>query len=460
MPCSTIHSSGLPMSAPARMRVGFLSGAALYAIGQGCTLLFQWLLLRQFGMQGYGNIGLAHLGLVTVLFLADLGYASLFLREDPASAGWAMRWRLALGHRLAATLVLDMAWVAGAWWQWRGQGEGFAYLLAVLPATLLGLVGYSAPLLAQGRRLAGFGVQQMAMPLAIVAWLALRGQPGWGGGMGAGMAVSLGYLVQAIANMAVFRAPPRLLWPAMNGGKDMLNIALRLSALGIAGTLHDRLTPFLLASVAPAFLPAYLFLGYLLNGASGVFNQFNRLLLAEAHNDPEARWTRALVSLVLGFSALGAQLVLLTAAVWGTPAQQDWLPWVMPVLAAGAIVLFSGVLSAQLIGRHRETALLRILVCGLACSALLQLAAAGWSAPLMLLWGRLLCVLGIAVACLRLCGLRLRVGGHAALLSILLAAALWWGPGGWLLAAALLVPMGWSAWRHRSLLRPAPEATP
>ncbi|ADX45019.1 hypothetical protein Acav_1097 [Paracidovorax avenae ATCC 19860] len=446
------------MNGSARMRAGFLAGAALYALGQGCTLLFQWLLLRQFGMHGYGVVGLAHLGLLTVLFLADLGYASLFLREDPASAGWAVRWRQALWHRLLATLVLDLAWVAGAWWQWHGQGAGFAYLLAVLPATLLGLVGYSAPLLAQGRRLAGFCVQQVAMPVAIVAWLALRDQPGWEGGMGAGMAVSLGYLVQAIANMAVFGAQPGLLRPALNGGGPMLGAALRLSALGITGTLHDRLTPFLLASVAPAFLPVYLFLGYLVNGASGVFNQFNRLLLADARNDPAARWTRALVSLVLGLSALGAQLLLLAVAAWGTPAQQVWLPWAMPVLAAGAVVLFSGVLSAQLIGRHRESALLRILVCGLVCSALLQLAAAAWPAPLMLLWGRLLCVLGIAVACLRLCGLRLRAGGHAALLSMLLAAAPWLGTAGWLLAAALLVPAAWGAWRHRSLLRPAAEA--
>ncbi|AVS76281.1 hypothetical protein [Paracidovorax cattleyae] len=442
------------------MRAGFLSGAVLYALGQGCTLLFQWLLLRQFGMQGYGEVGLAHLGLLTVLFLADLGYASLFLREDPASADWVVRWRRALWHRLLATLALDLAWVAGAWWQSGGQGEGFAYLLAALPATLLGLVGYSAPLLAQGRRLAGFGVQQVAMPAAIAAWLALRGMPGWEGGMGAGVAVSLGYLVQAVANVAVFGGPPRLLLPEAAGGGHMLGTGLRLSALGIAGTLHDRLTPFLLASAAPAFLPRYLFLGYLIGGASGVFNQFNRLLLAEAHNDPGARWTRSLVSLVLALSALGAQAVLAAAEAWGTAAQQAWLPWVMPVLATGAIVLSGGVLSAQLIGRHRESALLRVLVCGFSCSALLQLAAAAWHAPLPLLWSRLLCILGIAVASLQLCGLRLRPGGHAALWSLLLAAALWLGAGGWVLAAVLLVPVAWSAWRHRSLLYPAQETRP
>ncbi|KAF1705797.1 hypothetical protein CSC70_13895, partial [Pseudoxanthomonas kalamensis DSM 18571] len=112
------------MIAAQRMRAGFVAGAVLYALGQGCALLFQWLLLRRFGLQGYGDVGLAHLGLVTVLFLADLGCASLFLREDPAAPGWNARWRQALWHRLLATVVLDLLWIAGVWWSGRGQGEG------------------------------------------------------------------------------------------------------------------------------------------------------------------------------------------------------------------------------------------------------------------------------------------------------------------------------------------------
>ncbi len=441
------------MSASARMRAGFLSGAVSYMAGQGCTLLFQWLLLRHFGTQGYADVGLAHLGLLTVLFLADLGYASLFLREDPASEGWVLRWRQALCHRLAATLVLDLAWVAGAWWTSRGQGEGFAYLLSVLPATLLGLVGYSAPLLAQGRRLAGFGVQQVAVPAATLAWLALRGAPGWEGGMGAGIAVSLGYLVQATVNVAVSGAPLRLLLPAVGGGR-MLGSALRLSALGIAGTLHDRLTPFLLASAAPAFVPAYLLLGYLLNGAGGVFNQFNRLLLAEAHTDTGVRWACGLMSLLLGLSAPAALLLWPAAARWGNAEQREWLPWVMPVLVAGAIVLFSSVLSALLIGRRREQALLRVFVWCLAASTLLQVAAAAASAPVPLLWGRLVGVLGIMAASLWLCGLRPNAGGWAALLALLLAGVPWAGSGGVAPAALLLLlPAAWAAWRCHGLLR-------
>lgn len=435
------------MAIAGRMRAGFLSGALLFALGQGCALVWQWLLLRHFGAQDYGEVGMAHLGLLTVLALADLGYASLFLREDPAAAHWQRRWQQALFQRLLATLAMDLALVAGAWWQWRGQGAGFAYLLAALPATLFGLVGYSAPLLSQGRRLQGFAVQQIALPVAILAWLVLRWRTGWAGGVEVGVALSLGYLVQMLANVAVFDMRLGLLRPRP-GGRRLLGTALRLWLIGLVGTLHDRLTPVLLVAVAPAFVPVYLFLGYLLNGASGIFNQFNRLLLAEVRNDAGERWARVLVSLVLGLSALGAPLLWLGAAGWASAGQRAWLPWAAPVLATGALVLASSVLSSLLIGRHRERQLLIVLVLGTLGSAALQGAAAALSSPLWLLWGRLLGIVAMAAASLRLCRMSLNLGGHAALLSILLSASPW--PA---LGAVLLLPVAWVAWRQRSLLR-------
>lgn len=434
------------MAVAGRVRSGIVFGALLYALGQGCALLWQWLMLRHFGSQGYGEVGLAHLGLLTVLMLADLGYASFFLREDPAAPDWALRWRQALSHRLLATLAMDLALVAGAWWQWGGQGAGFEYLLAALPATWFGLVGYSAPLLAQGHRLQGFAAQQLALAIAMAAWLVLRERAGWAGGAGAGLALSLGYLGQMLVNIAMFGMRWRLLCP-QRGGWRMLGPALRMWLMGLVGTLYDRLTPLLLVAVAPAFMPVYLFLGYLLNGASGLFNQLNRLLLAEARSEAGERWARVLVSLVLGLSALGAQLLWLAAVFWASAEQRAWLPWAAPVVAAGMVVLASSVLSVLLIGRYREAALLKVLVLGMLGGAVLQVLAAALSSPLWLLWGRLLCLVAMAAASLRLCRMSLNLGGYAALLSILLAASPWPGAAG-----LLLLPVAWFAWRQRSLL--------
>lgn len=435
------------MTAAGRVRSGMVIGALLYALGQGCALLWQWLMLRHFGSQGYGEVGLVHLGLLTVLMLADLGYASFFLREDPAAPDWSQRWQQALSHRLLATLAMDLALVAGAWWQWGGQGAGFEYLVAALPATLFGLAGYSAPLLAQGRRLQGFAAQQLALAIAIAAWLLLRERAEWAGAAGAGLALSLGYLGQMLVNIALFGMRWRLLCP-QRGGWHMLGPALRMWLMGLVGTLYDRLTPLLLVSVAPAFMSVYLFLGYLLNGASGLFNQLNRLLLAEARRQAGEHWARVLVSLVLGLSALGAPLLWLGLQGWASAGQRAWLPWAAPVVATGVLVLASSVLSSLLIGRHRERELLSVLVLGMLGSAALQMAAAALSSPLWLLWGRLLGIVAIVAASLRLCRMSLNLGGHAALLSIVLSASPW--PA---LGAVLLVPVAWVAWRQRSLLR-------
>lgn len=69
------------------------------------------------------------------------------------------------------------------------------------------------------------------------------------------------------------------------------------------------------------------------------------------------------------------------------------------------------------------------------------------------MWARLLCLLAIAAASLRLCGIRLNPGGHAAVASALLASAPWLGTGAWMVSAALLPPAAWFAWRQRGLLR-------
>lgn len=439
------------MAAP-RMQAGFVAGAALYALGQGCALLFQWLLLQRFGLQGYGEVGLAHLGLVTVLFLADLGYASLFLREDPTAAAWERDWRLALRHRLIATLVLDALLVGVTWWQTGSHSESFRYLLAALPATLFGLINYSAPLLAQGRRIPGFLVQQIAMPMAILSWLTMPQQSDGAGSWRAGAVVSGGFLVQAIVNLATFGGPPRLLCPQPGKGDSrLLGSALRLSLMSLVGILHDRLTPLLLASVAPAFLPVYLFLSYLMSGASGIFSQFNRLLLAEAHSDLGKRWALGLMSLVLGVSALGAQILPLASEHWASAIQRAWLPWITPVLASTTVTLLSGILSTLLIGWHREHVLLRVLLWGLSCSAVAQLAAAASPTPQAILWARLLCLMAVAAVSLHLCGMRLNRGGHAALASAALASFTWLGQFGCVLAAGLLLPVAGEALRSRSL---------
>ena len=66
----------------------FVLAAVTFAIGQLANLAFQIVLLKTLGATTYAVVGLAHLLLLTLIFLADLGYASLFLREDRNASHW------------------------------------------------------------------------------------------------------------------------------------------------------------------------------------------------------------------------------------------------------------------------------------------------------------------------------------------------------------------------------------
>jgi hypothetical protein len=401
-------------------RVG--AAAAVYAVGQLANLLFQGLLMQHLGAALYAEVGLAHLLFLSVLFVADLGYASLFLRERPDAPGWLRRWRQALGHRLLASVLL-YALVLLGWRLHYGPGSaGLDYLWAAAPAAVFALGNCAAPFMARGERLRGVAMQQIAWPVALLAGVVvaagLPGQPA----LAAGLAVSLGYLAQALVNLYCFRRPAALLPTFGRGEPALLRSALHIAAMGIAGTLHERLTPFLLAPLVPTLMPAYLLLGHLLSGLSGVFVQLNRLLTAEASAQASQAWASRLASLLLVGSA---GLLLLAAAgvlLRGVPAELAFWQLALPLLLGWSLSSASGLAAALLIGRGREPVLARAILAGLAVSAVLQLGGAALGSAEIMLWGRLCCLLGLAWLSLRLLGQRLNRTGIAVLLACLLLA--------------------------------------
>lgn len=162
-------------------------------------------------------------------------------------------WRLATSScsRFASTLALA-GWAA----VYGPTNEGLAYLAATVPAGLVSLANLSPGIMASGRRLPAFLVQQMPWPAALLIWWLVAGANG--AAWEAGLIVSAGFLAQALIGL-VFWPRPALLVPLFGAGGAMLGAAARLSVMGIAGALHDRLTPFLLARLAPDFLPCCCF---------------------------------------------------------------------------------------------------------------------------------------------------------------------------------------------------------
>lgn len=417
--------------------LSFASGAAIYATGQITNFSFQLLLLQQLGQSLYAEVGLAHLLILSTLFIADLGYSSLFLRESPDAPGWNARWRKALLHRLTLTLLLD-ALVLLSWLMTQGaHSDGFAYLLSALPATLLGLINYSAPLLAQGRRHTGFLLQQIAWPTALMACLILLLSDTPLSASMAGALVSLGFGAQAAVNLYTFGRPHLLLPSLDKRERNMLGSALRLSMIGIAGTLHERLTPFLIAQLAPSFTATYLLLSHALNGASGIFNQFNRLLLVEV-NGAGSRWAGYLSALLLAGLAIGLLLVLAAWTLWPETPLLQTLGLLTPLMLGWTFITIGGLASALAIGHGREHRLLQIMLFGLFASTLWQLMAFALESAHGVLWGRALVMLSITLVTLKLCHLELTSSGYLLLTYIFINTLIIYHPTAWQVHAILL----------------------
>ncbi|MDH0895928.1 MULTISPECIES: hypothetical protein [unclassified Pseudomonas] len=441
-----------PSSGPIAIRHSLLLAASTYGLGQIANFLFQLRLLDQLGPSTYGAVGLAHLLLITSIFLADLGYASLFLRERGGSSEWERTWRYALGHRLVATLLLLAAVMIG-WMQWSDDGASRQYLAGAAAACLFALFNYSSPMIVEGRRLGGLLVAQIAWPSALVIWCLLQYAPPLSTSAAAGISVSLGYLVQALVSVICSR---RLrLWLPL-AGKGQLGSAFHLSLLSVWGTLHDRLTPFLLAPLAPTFLPFFLILNHVLSGLSGVLAQFSRLLLPEAQERQGRRHILSAASLVCWGSTAVILGGLLLHGLELSNDQRQWLALSAIVLLAWGVSASSGFLSILLIGARQERPLSRLLGVGLALSALLQAGAAWIGDADYLLWARVLGLLAVLAGLLVLLKLRPSPWGMAALSLSVLACALGIWHWSMVIGLVLLLPTLAALWRRSSCYVEAP----
>ncbi len=392
-----------------RSDAGALTVCALtHVVGQCCNLLFQILLARRFGLAGYGDIGLAHLLFGLICFAGDLGYSSLFLREDPSQQGWSRLWRAALAHKLVATLALYGAALAGWLLTYGTHGTGLSYLVATLPAALFFVASLWPPLLAQGRRIAAFCVQQSAWPVALFLWAAFAGEAISAGEVG--MLVSIGFAVQLAASLAAWKRPGDLL-PTLVGGAPLLRAALSLSTIGLAGVAYDRVTPFLVSLLAPRFLPVFLLLGHGLNGLSGIASQINRLLLPRVVSEVGLRWSLGLTASVLVGTGLMLQVVLLLMRAMDGEVAGLQPELVMPTILAWAIATMGGVAATEMIGRRREGVLARIILIGIAVGAILQILATVTESAEGVVWVRAMCALGMTAVSLLSCGISPRFAG-------------------------------------------------
>lgn len=382
-------------------------GAAIYIAGQLFNLGFQLLLINFAGEVAYGHIGLAHLLLTLLIFNADLGYGVYFLRQTPDSTTWRTHWKLANGHRLAAIAILIPA--ALLFWSFRygTDDPGFYYLAAAAPGAILSIFNFTSPLIAAGRYRTGIALQQIVWPASFVFFLLVsditKTESPLILALSAGASVSLAFCIQAVANFAAINFNGDLITPSYSRqGWSVLVIAFKLALLGIVGSLHDRLTPFLIESNANHFFPVYVILTQVLTGASGIINQFYRLLIVyESKRNGRPEKLKTIISLMTICASLFFLVltVFLLSDTHLLPRESFKLALI--ILLGWITEIIGGFLAAVSIGRTQEASFFRHLITGIFLSTVLQLGAYEAASAGMILWGRVIGNLSIITLALR-----------------------------------------------------------
>lgn len=368
------------------------------AVGHLVNLGSQAALAAQFGLDLYGALGLGLVAAATLCFLGEGGYPAIFMREAARGADWLGPWRAACLHRLVLSAMASLAVLA--WWLTRyGAGHGgFQLLLAAVPGILAAalnpaplLYGLDRPVAAAGATHARWLVHGLGIAAAL-AWAA-PDQAGWwvGGAFSAGLTVQTGW--------AASRGLPwRVLLPAP--GRPPAGAALGLWAVGLLGTLNDRALPFLVEHVRPDLVAPILLLLQVLQGATALIVQLDRLVLPRLARESGDRVALAgrltlYATVPAGLLAIGAMALAPRGDL--QPAALILAEWIISVEAA---TLVSALVASQ-VERRLFILFLAIVPLGLA----LQAAAVPSAALALVLAIRVLAALLLNGGMRRLAGL-------------------------------------------------------
>lgn len=372
------------------------------AIAQACTLAAQLALIRLIGADAFATIGLALMALSSVCFIGELGYGPYFLREAASGTDWQRQWRQAAGQRLivlgAAALVAALA----LRWSAPDPVPALTMLTAALPGVVLCAFVPTPLLFAQGRVRAASGAVVLrfavqAVLLVGAATWAPATLPAW-----AGVAFTAGVAAQIAMGLAC-GIPLACLRPTFSGLAPA-RPALRLWGLSLVGTLNDRALPFVVGAAAPDLLAATLILVQVLQGASGVLTQIDRLLVPALARTKEAvTATPAVKGVVLPVLAAA-----LAAALAVTALAAQWRPdaaLAAALLMTEWVAVLAGALAfAPAFACRRERPVARFMLAALPVSVAAQIGLAHAVAlePLLALRAVIAATAAVlALACLR-----------------------------------------------------------
>lgn len=237
-----------------------LISAGSSAIAQLASFATSLVLTSAEGVAFYGELGLAFVTLLTLIFLLDLGFGLFFSREvGLGDRSWEKKWSLMLGLKLIAAIIISPILLGSWWWIYGQENIGTQYLCAAWPAIFISIFNFSPILYGLGR------VKEASLPLFIVpgTYLIITiAAVNFGSKEYLPAILGMGYVISWLcqslfyikASSDVYRVKVIFSWAVMPLAVE----SFRVWRIALVGALYDRLGSFFVASVAPTFVAYYL----------------------------------------------------------------------------------------------------------------------------------------------------------------------------------------------------------
>ncbi len=369
--------------------------AACYVAGQGVNFLLQLFILHALGKAHFGLLGIAQLSVYAVIFIAELGMPSYFIREARLRHDWRQEWRRACLYRLCFVTAVAVLLMAFGHHYFIGKGFGFRYLVGALPGMFLSVFLPTPLLLGQNRsKIVAYSIPLQWLVIGSLSLLTLLlelPQPGFW----LGIDFSAGYLVQLVfQRMAVVW--PALVTPANPAwNRDMLRRCLFIWVPALFGTLYTLLLTYAIEELRPPIIAYFVLFNQIMQGVSGINMQVQRILLPafagnhlDAQPAPLATQALGLLETIVLLIVIGTLGMFFVMAVFGSDAAVlNETHYFCLILVEWMISLIASFMMTSLLATHREYFISRVMVATYTVSMAVQIMLIADGARLDLLLG-------------------------------------------------------------------------
>ena len=363
--------------------------ATSYALAQGINFLLQLWFLHSLGKGLFGELGIAQLCVVSVIFIAEFGMPSYFIRHIHGNNPWGILWRRACRFRKVTALLSIVCLLLFLHFYYPGQSFGLQYVLAAIPGILLAAHNPTPILIAQHKNQSpAVGLLILWLVCAISSLLVLLVVEPTESSYWLGGCLSLGYAAQYIFLRLRVTWDSAVTLPARHEFRHMLKQSSIIWLPSVIGTLYSLILPLIVESTHIEMLPYFLIGTQILQGISGMNMQLQRLLLpiflgAPTRTEPTNTSLNdtifSLFALLVTASITGAlTLFFAVRFLRPNPALAGDTLYFCMLGVEWIMAIISSFLITVLLAKHRENFIFKLTISSFLASMALQLGSMAW----------------------------------------------------------------------------------